>query len=59
MKRNEIMATFRSLARSQGLYGRILNEINSMSESERNRVFEELESQNFKDSLDLIMYIEC
>lgn len=58
MKRTEIEKIMRSLAMSQGLYGRILNNINSLSEEEQESVWNELESQNFKDAVDLVMYIE-
>lgn len=58
MKRTEIEKIMRSLAMSQGLYGRILNNINSLSEEEQENVWSELESQNFKDAVDLVMYIE-
>lgn len=58
MKRTEIEKIMRSLAMSQGLYGRILNNINSLSEEEQESVWSELESQNFKDAVDLVMYIE-
>ena len=58
MKRTEIERIMRSLAMSQGLYGRILNNIYSLSEEEQESVWSELESQNFKDAVDLVMYIE-
>lgn len=51
MKREEILKTFESLARSQGLYGRILRQLND-------EILEHLEKQNFKDAVDLVMYIE-
>lgn len=54
MKRNEILETIQNLAKSQGLYGRILREINTDP-----TILDELEKQNFKDSLDLILFIEC
>lgn len=58
MKKNEIMKTFKSLAQSQGLYGRIVDELESMSESNRNMYLEGLEKQNFKDAVDLVMFME-
>lgn len=58
MKKNEIMKTFKSLAKSQGLYGRIVDELESMSESNRNMYLEGLEKQNFKDAVDLVMFME-
>ena len=58
MTKNEIMKTFKSLAQSQGLYGRIVDELESMSESNRNMYLEGLEKQNFKDAVDLVMFME-
>ena len=58
MKKNEIMKTFKSLAQSQGLYGRIVDELESMSESNKNMYLEGLEKQNFKDAVDLVMFME-
>ena len=58
MKRTEIERIMRSLAMSQGLYGRILDNIYSLSEEEQESVWSELESQNFNDAVDLVMYIE-
>ena len=52
------MKTFKSLAQSQGLYGRIVDELESMSESNRNMYLEGLEKQNFKDAVDLVMFME-
>ena len=58
MKRNEIMATFRMLARSQGSYGRIVSQLGSLNEDDYDNVMSKLEAQNFSDAVDLIMYIE-
>ena len=58
MKKNEIMKTFKSLAQSQGLYVRIVDELESMSEPNRNMYLEGLEKQNFKDAVDLVMFME-
>ena len=52
------MKTFKSLAQSQGYYGRIVDELESMSESNRNMYLEGLEKQNFKDAVDLVMFME-
>lgn len=58
MDRNQIMDTFRSLARSQGFYGRLVRQIESLSESDRDTLMSSLEEKNFVDSVDLVMYIE-
>ena len=59
MKREEIMETIKSLASSQGLYSRLYRDLMELDEEKYNEVMTELESQNFKDGVDLIMYIEC
>ena len=59
MKREEIMETIKSLASSQGLYSRLYRDLMELDEEKYNEVMTELESQNFKDGIDLIMYIEC
>jgi hypothetical protein len=58
MKRDQILATFRSLAQSQGFYGRLLSQIESVDEETREDFLSDLESRNFSDPVDLIMWIE-
>lgn len=58
MNRTEIMAAFRSLARSQGKYGRLVRDIESMESDERDELMSKLESYEFKDTLDLVMFVE-
>lgn len=58
MKREEIMETIKSLASSQGLYSRLYRDLMELDEDKYNEVMTELESQNFKDAVDLIMFIE-
>ena len=58
MKREEIMETIKTLASSQGLYSRLYRDLMALDEDKYNEVMTELESQNFKDGVDLIMYIE-
>jgi len=58
MKREEIISTLRSLARSQGFYGRILEAIADLDEDEREEYFTALEEQNFSGPTDLVLFIE-
>ncbi|MCI7555078.1 MAG: hypothetical protein MST00_06575 [Tenericutes bacterium] len=58
MKREEIMETIKSLASSQGFYGRLYRDLMELDEDEYDEVMTELESQNFKDGVDLVMFIE-
>lgn len=59
MKREEIMETIKSLASSQGLYSRLYRNLMELDEEKYNEVMTELESQNFQNAVDLVMYIEC
>lgn len=57
----QIMAAIRSLAESQGFYGRLYNELWEMQTNDPEKweeVKNTLEAQNFKDSLDMVMYFE-
>lgn len=58
MNREQILDAFRSLARSQGFYGRLLEQIDSVDEETREAFLSDLESRNFKDAVDLVMWIE-
>lgn len=57
----QILAAIRSLAESQGSYGRLYNELWEMQTNDPDQweeVRNTLEAQNFKDSLDMVMYFE-
>ena len=58
MNKEQILATFRSLAMSQGFYGRLLEQIYSVDEETRDAFLSDLESRNFNDAVDLVMWIE-
>ena len=58
MYREQILEAIRSLAKSQGFYSRLLECIEESSEEERNTFFTHLESCNFKDVVDLVIYLE-
>lgn len=58
MNRDEIREVFKQLAMSQGFYGRLLRQIDEADEEAREKFWQDLEEQNFKDSLDVILYIE-
>ena len=62
MKMNDIMATIEMLSHSQGLYGRLLWDIYELQDKDPEayeKLVEEWEAKEFKDSLDFILYIEC
>ena len=62
MKMNEILSVIRTLARSQGLYGRILEAIEDLRDygdpDKYDELVSALEAQNFKDPLDVVLYFE-
>ena len=61
MKINQILSTIRMLAQSQGFYGRLLAEICELRDFDPDgykEFVEELESQNFQNSIDMILYFE-
>ena len=57
MDREQILDVFRSLACSQGFYGRLLRDIYE-DEEWGNAYLKHLEEQNFSTELDLILFIE-
>ena len=59
---NEIISVIEMLSHSQGFYGRLLRsiyELKQENEKEYNELKNYLESQNFSDSLDVILFFEC
>ena len=62
MKIKEIKENIKILASSQGFYGRLLASMETMEEmfpQDYEKVVEELESQNFQNAVDMILYFEC
>ena len=62
MKMEDILNVIRKLASSQGFYGRLLASMETMEEmfpKDYEEVVKELESQNFQNAVDLVMYFEC
>lgn len=62
MKREQIMETIYNLGRFQGSYSRLYWELDNIRKYDEDRfceIMDELENQNFTDTVDLIMYIEC
>lgn len=61
MKIEQIMQTILEVSYSQGFYGRLYEELSTFKEEctpAWNVVVETLEAQNFKEPLDLILYLE-
>ena len=57
MSREEILSSIKNLARSQGSYGRMYQFLTSGSE-EAEDMLQDLEDQCFKDTIDMVMYLE-
>lgn len=57
MNRQEILNAVKSLAMSQGFYGRLYNALTNETD-EAEAVLQEMVDQNFKDSVDMVMWIE-
>ena len=61
MKRDEIIQIISQLSMSQGFYGRILARINELKRRDYDAyedIMTKLENQNFRDSIDLVMFFE-
>ena len=58
MNKKQILKAISNLAKSQGFYERLYNKLTDGSE-ESEAYLEELVEQKFKDTLDLVMFIEC
>lgn len=57
MDKEQILNAIKELAQSQGLYGRLYRDLTDGSESAE-IMLNELVEQNFKDKVDLVLYIE-
>lgn len=53
MNKEQILQTIKSLAQSQGFYGRLYEQIVDNEEA-----LEYLEKQDFKDPVDMILFLE-
>lgn len=61
MKMHEILDVIKSLAPSQGFYGRLYRRLMELADEDPESyemAVQELEDQNFQDSVDLILYLE-
>ena len=61
MNRKQIMEAIRQLAHSQGFYSRLYRDLCEMQEEDPDRFDEAmtmLEEKDFKDAVDLVMYLE-
>lgn len=62
MTRKQILDTIKDLSRSQGLYGRILEAIQSLKEADPaqyDQFMNHLVNQNFSNPVDLVLFFEA
>ena len=58
MTKNEILKTIKLLSQSQGYYGRLYNRLMENDDAAQ-KWLAEAESQNFQDTVDLVLWIEA
>jgi hypothetical protein len=58
MNKEQILEAIRSLAASQGFYGRLYERLTDGSE-EAEDALTLMEEQNFGDVVDMVMWLEC
>lgn len=51
-------STIIELMNSQGFYGRLYRTVNSLSDDGYETLYEQLEQQNFNDSVDVVLWLE-
>ena len=59
LTKTQIYNTIKALAKSQGFYGRVLRALEEGGEEELNTRLDYLETLNFRDTTDLVLYFEC
>lgn len=58
MNKEQILNAIKSLAGSQGFYGRLYKQLTDGSK-EAEEALAIMEKQNFKDSVEMVMWLEC
>jgi hypothetical protein len=61
MNREQILKEIEGLSHSKGFYGRLLRDIYELRDNDEEgyeQLMSELEGQNFKDTLEMIIYFE-
>lgn len=58
MDRQDILNAVKSLAMSKGFYTRLYEVLTSGTEEAEN-LLDQMVEQNFKDSVDMVMWLEC
>lgn len=58
MEKQEILQALKRLSYSQGFYGRVLRDIQTEEPEAREEILQQLESQQFKDMVELCEYLD-
>ena len=58
MNKEQILAAIKNLSQSQGFYGRLYSELTSGS-SAAERALSLMVKQNFKDVVEMVLWLEC
>ena len=58
MSRKQILSAIKTLAMSQGFYGRLYNALTDGSE-QAERTLNVMEEQKFANVVDMVMWLEC
>lgn len=58
MNKEQIIYAIKTLAQSQGFYSRLYRTLCEAKEADRECFLNQLEAQNFNDTVDLVLYLE-
>ena len=59
MTAKDVINVIEELSQSQGFYGRLLRDIKSLNANDFREFCRVIEEQNFRDSLDVVLFFEC
>ena len=59
MTAKDVINVIEELSYSQGFYGRLLREIKGLNAEDFREFCRVMEEQNFRDSLDVVLFFEC
>jgi len=59
MTAKDVINVIEELSYSQGFYGRLLRDIKSLNAEDFREFCRVMEEQNFRDSLDVVLFFEC
>ena len=59
MTAKDVINVIEELSYSQGFYGRLLRDIKGLNANDFREFCRVMEEQNFRDSLDVVLFFEC